>query len=66
MEGKLKIVTNPEADVKALYAAIRQNDGYCPCAIEKSDDTECMCKEFREKNTPGECHCGLFLKVLVK
>ena len=39
------------------------NDGYCPCAILKTEDTKCMCKEFREQEEPGECHCGRFLKV---
>ena len=59
---KLKVRINPEADVQAMQKAIRENDGYCPCAIERNDDTECMCKDFREMDTPGECHCGLFIK----
>lgn len=58
----LKVRLNPEADVKAMQEAISENDGYCPCAIERTDDTECMCKEFREMDTPGQCRCGLFLK----
>ena len=45
--------------------AVALNDGYCPCMIEKSEDTKCMCKEFREQETPGPCHCGRFEKVLV-
>lgn len=39
------------------------NDGYCPCAVLKNEDTKCMCKEFKETEVPGECHCGRFLKV---
>ena len=53
-------------DDKELIEEIRQklkeNDGYCPCRIEKNDDTKCMCKEFREQED-GECHCGLFVKT---
>lgn len=40
---------------------IRENGGYCPCKIEKNEDTKCMCKEFREQKS-GECHCGLYVK----
>ena len=42
---------------------VKQNDGYCPCAIWRTDDTKCMCKEFREQTQPGECACGRFEKV---
>lgn len=45
---------------------IRNNNGYCCCAIIKDEDTRCMCKDFRNKlNDPefyGECYCGLFEK----
>ena len=47
--------------VKAIKEGLKKNDGYCPCRIEKSPDTKCMCKEFREQES-GECHCGLFVK----
>lgn len=30
---------------------------YCPCAIERSEDTVCKCKKFRED---GVCECGLY------
>lgn len=43
---------------------VEANDGYCPCMIEKNEDTKCMCKEFRDLNEPGECHCGRFVKVV--
>lgn len=38
------------------------NDGYCPCA-PRSEDTICICKEFRDQQEPGECHCGRYAKV---
>lgn len=43
--------------------AVEANDGYCPCMIEKSPETKCMCKDFREQREPGKCHCGRFEKV---
>ena len=45
-----------------IAAAVKANDGYCPCMREKTPDTKCMCKEFREQSI-GECHCGLYVKV---
>ena len=46
---------------KSVKALVDANDGYCPCAIEKTADTKCMCKEFREMKK-GICHCGRFEK----
>lgn len=40
---------------------VKANGGYCPCAVERNEDTICPCKEFREQET-GECHCGRFEK----
>lgn len=42
---------------------IDENGGYCPCALEKTEDTLCPCKTFREQTTPGECFCGRYRKV---
>lgn len=40
---------------------LKARDGYCPCMIEKNEDTKCMCKQFREMES-GMCHCGLYIK----
>jgi ferredoxin-thioredoxin reductase catalytic subunit len=59
----MKIVTNPDTEyVAEVRQKLKENAGYCPCAILKSADTKCMCKEFREMNA-GMCHCGLYIKV---
>lgn len=47
----------------SFRSLVEANDGYCPCMIEKSPDTKCMCKDFREQTEPGKCHCGRFEKV---
>lgn len=47
--------------VSEMRAALKANDGYCPCVLEKSADTKCMCKEFIEMKS-GTCHCGLYTK----
>lgn len=57
----LKIVEiNP-----SLKKYVDANDGYCPCLIERSPDTKCMCRDFREQREAGQCHCGRFEKVEV-
>lgn len=48
---------------RSVAALVKQNDGYCPCAIKRTPDTKCMCKAFREQAKPGQCHCGLCEKV---
>ena len=47
----------------SIKTLVERNDGYCPCAVFKTPDTKCMCKEFREQTVPGLCHCGRFEKV---
>lgn len=47
--------------VQEIREKLKENGGYCPCRIKRTEDTKCMCKEFREQEN-GECHCGLFIK----
>lgn len=59
----LKIFKNPDEFIfKKVIAEVAANDGYCPCRLEKTPDTKCPCKEFREQTTKGECHCGAYVK----
>ena len=48
---------------RSIKVLVDNNGGYCPCAVLKTPDTKCMCKEFREQTKPGLCHCGRFEKV---
>ena len=43
--------------------AVKSNDGYCCCEIEKNENTKCMCRNFREQEEGGFCHCGRFFKI---
>lgn len=53
---------NPDTEFSNdIRKKIRENNGYCPCSIEKNENTKCMCKEFREMEQ-GTCHCGLYIK----
>lgn len=60
----MRITVNSDTElVKTIREKLKANDGYCPCRLTKTPDTRCMCKEFLEQNEPGECHCGLYVKV---
>ena len=65
MEGlKIKFASDlPKKNIVSWIKKIVDNEGYCLCAITKTDDNKCMCKEFRELKEPGVCHCGLYEKV---
>ena len=59
----MRIIENADKEFAAeMHKAVKDNNGYCPCFIEKTPDTKCMCKEFREIEE-GACHCGLYIKV---
>ena len=63
----LKVRKNPDKHtVKDIMRQIKENNGYCPCKLEQTTATKCMCLEFREQNTPGYCHCGLYFKEEVE
>lgn len=56
-----KVKRNPDAEMARLVLArIRENDGYCPCRVERTADTKCPCKPLRES---GECICGLYVSA---
>ena len=60
----MKIVVSKDAElVKSIREGLQANDGYCPCAITKTPETKCICKDFIENVESGPCHCGLYEKV---
>ena len=46
----------------SIAELVKANDGYCPCAVQKTPDTKCICKAFIEQEK-GLCHCGRYEKV---
>lgn len=61
----MKIVLSKDVElVSQIRKKLKENGGYCPCKIVHNEDTMCICKEFREQQTAGECHCGLYEKIL--
>lgn len=64
--AKYKIRLNPDKDVvKRIREGLKAKNGYCPCMILETEDTKCMCKEFREMEE-GMCHCELYIKEKVE
>ena len=59
-------VSDDKELVQEIRTKLKENDGYCPCRIQKTEDTKCMCKEFREQikdpDFEGFCHCLLYYK----
>lgn len=65
----MKITFNPDADyVAKIRAGLLKRDLHCPCRFDQTEDTVCMCKEFREQiadpEFEGFCHCRLYYKEL--
>ena len=63
----MKIVLNPDAEiVKKIREGLERTGGYCPCRLQRTPDTKCMCKEFRDQikdpDFDGFCHCLLYKK----
>ena len=62
---KIRLNENEEV-VKIVKAGLAAKGGYCPCRMEMTEDTKCICKEFREQmadpDFEGYCHCMLYYK----
>ena len=60
-----EMLSNPDfIHRKKIEEAVKNNEGYCPCKLEKNEDTRCPCKEFRKDEKTGFCHCGRYYKVV--
>lgn len=60
----MRVYENPnKEELKEIVEAVTANEGYCPCALEKTPDTKCACKAFRDMTEADFCHCGRFYKV---
>lgn len=57
----MRIVKMETPLAEKVEKLLKENGDYCPCRLQKTPDTKCMCKEFREQDE-GICHCGLYKK----
>ena len=55
-----------EETVRIVREGLKAKDGYCPCRLERTEDTKCICTEFKEQmkdpDFEGYCHCMLYYK----
>ena len=65
----MKVSLNPDAEVvKTVKEGLKRTGGYCPCRLQRTPETKCMCQEFRDQikdpKFEGFCHCLLYYKSL--
>lgn len=63
----MRVYENPDKEmVRIVREGLAQKDGYCPCRLERTPDTKCMCTEFKQQikdpTFEGFCHCMLYYK----
>lgn len=62
---KVRLNENEEI-VKKIKEGLERTGGYCPCRLERTEDTKCMCTEFKQQikdpDFKGYCHCLLYYK----
>ena len=55
-----------EEIVRTIREGLKLKGGYCPCRMERTEDTKCICREFKEQmadpDFEGYCHCLLYYK----
>ena len=53
--------------VETVREGLRRTGGYCPCRRDNTEDTKCICTEFRRQmadpDFEGYCHCYLYYKA---
>ena len=64
----MKVTLNTDEEiVKDIKEGLKRTGGDCPCRLERTPDTKCMCKEFRDQikdpEFEGFCHCLLYYKA---
>lgn len=63
----MKILLNEDREVvRTVREGLKRTGGYCPCMLVKSEDTKCMCRDFKDKiadpEFEGYCRCMLYYK----
>ncbi len=52
--------------VESVREGLKRTGGYCPCVLQKTEETKCICREFKEQiadpEFEGYCRCMLYYK----
>ena len=61
--GKVRLNENKDV-VNTVREGLKRTGGYCPCRLERTPATKCICDEFKaqieDPNYEGYCHCLLY------
>ena len=63
----MSVRLNEDKEIVAkIREGLKRKGGHCPCKLEVSPATKCICQEFRDQiadpNYEGFCHCMLYYK----
>ena len=63
----MAVTLNPDAEMdRTIREGLKRTGGYCACRIQSSEETRCICQEFRRQMADpefeGYCHCMLYYK----
>lgn len=68
--AKYKIVLSDDIELVAeVNRQLQETRGFCPCALEWTDDVRCICKAFKEslaKEEETECNCGKYKIIKIE
>ena len=64
----MAVTLNPDREmVSTIRQGLQRTGGYCPCRLQRTEETTCICKEFRDQiadpEFEGFCHCMLYYKT---
>ena len=63
-------LNSDQETVRTIREGLKKKGGFCPCRLEQSEDTRCICAEFRKQmedpDFEGYCHCMLYYKFKEK
>ena len=66
--GSTLVAVRPSICWKTVQEGLKRTGGYCPCRLQRTPETKCMCQEFRDQikdpTFEGFCHCLLYYKSL--
>ena len=52
--------------VAAIKEGLKKTGGYCPCRLDRTEASKCVCEEFKaqiaDPEFEGYCHCMLYYK----
>jgi hypothetical protein len=63
VEAAYQIFKNPDEEKwEEIRQRIKDNDGYCPCRLERVPENRCMCQQFLNRDSEGWCKCRAYFK----